>query len=75
MEEKIRRILFNISEEIKTTDTSENLLETGIIDSAEIFTLVTALEKEFGIFIDGEDVTEKNFLSINNIIAFVKSKL
>lgn len=75
MEEKIRRILFNISEEIKTTDTSENLLETGIIDSADIFTLVTALEKEFGIFIDGEDVTEKNFLSINNIIAFVKSKL
>ncbi|MCI8752191.1 MAG: acyl carrier protein [Lachnospiraceae bacterium] len=75
MEEKIRRILFNISEEIKTTDTSENLLETGIIDSADIFTLVTALEKEFGIFIDGEDVIEKNFLSINNIIAFVKSKL
>ena len=75
MEEKIRRILFNISEEIKTTDTSENLLETGIIDSADILTLVTALEKEFGIFIDGEDVIEKNFLSINNIIAFVKSKL
>ena len=75
MEEKIRRILFNISKEIKTTDTSENLLETGIIDSADIFTLVTALEKEFGIFIDGEDVIEKNFLSINNIIAFVKSKL
>ena len=75
MEEKIRWILFNISEEIKTTDTSENLLETGIIDSADIFTLVTALEKEFGIFIDGEDVIEKNFLSINNIIAFVKSKL
>lgn len=75
MEEKIRRILFNISEEIKTTDTSENLLETGLIDSADIFTLVTALEKEFGIFIDGEDVIEKNFLSINNIIAFVKSKL
>ena len=44
---------------------SENFISDGLLDSFDIVTLVAELEENFGISIDGEDVTPENFSSLD----------
>jgi len=55
-------------------DFSENVdfIETGMLDSFDIITLVNALDERFGISIDGVDVLPENFSSIENILELLK---
>jgi acyl carrier protein len=55
-------------------DFSENVdfIESGMLDSFDIITLVNALDERFGISIDGVDVLPENFSSIDNILALLK---
>ena len=53
---------------------SEELFETGILDSFELPDLVSALEKEFGVGIPDADLRPKNFSSIEQIEKYLESR-
>lgn len=48
------------------------LLESGAIDSLELFKLVAHLEDTFGIEIKPEEISPANFASIQMIVALVQ---
>jgi len=52
-----------------------SFLEEGIIDSTGILELVTFLEEEFSITIEDEELVPENLDSINNVTAFLESKI
>ena len=52
-----------------------SFLEEGIVDSTGILELVNYLEEEFEITIDDEDLIPENLDSINNVTAFLNTKL
>lgn len=54
---------------------TQSLLETGVIDSMGVLSLVTWIEQEFGIVVDDEDVVPENLDSIASIAAYVERKL
>ncbi len=51
------------------------LIETGIVDSLGLLTLIEFLETTFGIRISDADVTADNFVSVDSIANFVQSLL
>ena len=67
MREKIISILseFDFNESL-------NFIEEGMLDSFDIINLVTTLDSEFGISIDGMDVLPDNFSSVERIEALLK---
>ncbi len=52
----------------------ESLIENGIIDSTGVLELVTFIEEKYSIEIADEELIPENLDSINNIIAFLKTK-
>ena len=66
MREKIISILKEISPE-NDFKPEDNLIEDGILDSFDIVTLVTSLDEEFGISINGTDILPENFDTISSI--------
>jgi acyl carrier protein len=71
MRETVIRILQDLRPEF---DFSENVdfIHQGMLDSFDVITLVTTLDNEYGISIDGIDIVPENFSSINSIIELVK---
>ena len=63
---RIREILVDIRPE---NDFIEDIdfIEAGMLDSFDIITLVTDLEENFDIRIDGSDILPENFCSIKAI--------
>ncbi|WP_448206188.1 acyl carrier protein [Azospirillum sp. sgz302134] len=55
-------------------DSSESLLETGIIDSTGIMHVVAFLEEHFGIVVEDEDMVADNLESVALISAYVERK-
>ena len=49
-----------------------NFVEEGMLDSFDVINLVTTLDEEFGISIDGTDVLPENFSSIDAIERLLK---
>ena len=45
-----------------------NYIESGMLDSFDVVTLVVNLDEEFGISINGTDILPENFCSIDSII-------
>ena len=70
MREKIVKILSELRPEF---DFEENLnfIEEGMLDSFDVINLVTTLDNEFGISIDGMDVLPENFSSLSSIEALL----
>ena len=52
----------------------ERLLEGGIIDSMGVLELIAFLEKEFGITIRDEDITEEHLGSLRSVSRYVASR-
>ena len=46
---------------------STNFIEEGLLDSFDIVSLVTSLDEEFGISIDGIEILPENFSSVDGI--------
>lgn len=71
MKEKIIKI---IQENRPDIDDIEHALfvEDGLLDSFDIMTLVSDLDKNFGISIDGTDITPENFKDIYAIEELVR---
>lgn len=69
--EKIFDILKEIRPEFDFHD-SENYIEDGMLDSFDLVTLVTALEENYSIKIDGLDIVPENFVNVNTISDLIK---
>ena len=70
MHNKIYLILENIRPEIDFSSTS-NFITEGYLDSFDIVSLVSALDEEFNISIDGTDIIPENFETIDSIYLLV----
>ena len=71
MEEKIWHLLREINEEIPNEATAE-LLNGGYIDSFAIVNIVAALEEEFEVELEAEDIIPENFNTISAIANVVR---
>ena len=74
MREKILKILQDIRPELDFTE-SNNFIEDGYLDSFDMVALVSALDKEYGVSILGEDIVPENFSNIENIIKIINKYL
>ena len=71
MKKKIISILSELRPEFDFNEPL-NFIEEGMLDSFDIINLVTALDSEFSISIDGLDVLPDNFSSVERIEALLK---
>lgn len=56
---------------VSDLELTDNLIETGVIDSLGIQILISFLEKNFSISIADEDLIPDNFETVDAIWAFV----
>ena len=70
MRNKIYLILENIRPEVNFKSTT-NFITEGYLDSFDIVSLVSAIDEEFNISIDGTDIIPENFQTIDSIILLV----
>ena len=70
MKEKILEILQDLRPELDFTE-SNDFIGDGYLDSFDMIGLVSALDKEFGISILGEDIIPENFANLESIINVV----
>ena len=66
MKEKIIEILTEIRPEFDFGNSTDFISE-GLLDSFDIIQLVTALDDEFSVSIDGGDILPENFATIDSI--------
>ena len=66
MNEKILKILSEIRPEFDF-EKSVDFFEDGMLDSFDLVTLVSELEKSFSIQIDGMDIVPENFMNVEAI--------
>lgn len=52
-----------------------SFLDEGIIDSTGILELVAFIETTYGIVVEDEELIPENLDSINNIMAYLKTKM
>lgn len=55
-------------------DPAVSLIESGIMDSTGVLELVEFLENTYSIKIEDEELTPENLETIDNIVAFLKTK-
>lgn len=71
MQEKIADLLKDINGKDRISDFNMDLFENDMLDSLGIAQLVAALEENFNVEIDPEDILPENFSTINEIDALV----
>ena len=71
MKERVLKILNDLRPEFDFSQ-AVNFVEEGMLDSFDVINLVTTLDEEFGISIDGTDVLPENFSSIDAIESLLK---
>lgn len=71
MQEKIADLLRDINGKDRISDFNMDLFENDMLDSLGIAQLVAALEENFSVEIDPEDILPENFSTINEIDALV----
>ena len=70
-------IMSNLSDILKSIrpevdfSTEQNFIEEGLLDSFDMVTLVAALDKTYGISIDGVDIVPENFQNLQTIEALL----
>ena len=71
MNEKILGILKEIRPEFDF-DGVEDFFEEGMLDSFDLVTLVSELDKAFDTHIDGMDIVPENFMNVSAIANLLK---
>jgi acyl carrier protein len=66
MKTKVEKILNEIRPEFDFSTTT-NFIENGMLDSFDVVSLVTMLDKEFNISIEGVEIVPMNFNSVESI--------
>lgn len=69
--EKILEVLKGIRPEYNFAE-SKDFIEDGLLDSFDIVMLVSDLESEYHIIIDGLDIIEENFNSLDAILELIR---
>jgi len=69
----ILAILNNIRPEANFLS-SDNFIEDGLLDSFDMVTLVTELDKAYSVSIDGIDIIPENFRNIDSIKTLLLKK-
>ena len=69
--DKIYEILEEIKPEHDFHD-SENFVEDGLLDSFDVVSLVSIIEEEWNIVVDGLDIIPENFVSVDAISELIK---
>ncbi|MCF6212562.1 MAG: acyl carrier protein [Flavobacteriaceae bacterium] len=69
---KIVKILNEIRPEFDFSEPIDNFIEVGMLDSFDVVTLVTSLDEEFKISIDGVDILPENFATLECIVDLLK---
>ena len=64
-------ILSGIRPEVDFTATQQ-IISDGLLDSFDLVTLVAALDKAYGISIDGVDIVPENFQNLQAIEALLR---
>lgn len=52
--------------------TSDDFIGDGMLDSFDMMTLVSALDKQYGISISGNDIVPENFKNLQTIEALLR---
>ena len=68
--EKIIDILSELHPEIDF-NTTEDLIDDGILDSLDIVSIVAAVDTEFGVVIPAEEIVPENFNSAAALMALI----
>lgn len=71
MNDQILAMLEELRPEFHFND-SEDFVTDGLLDSFDIISLCSMLEKKYGIKVDGLDIVPENFVSVDAIIGLVK---
>lgn len=71
MREKILSILNGLRPEYDFSE-STDFIEDGMLDSFDVVSLVSELEENFGIMIDGENIVPENFSSVEAIESLIE---
>ena len=71
--DKIANILSGIRPEFDFTQ-SQDFIADGFLDSLDVVMLVTELDKQFSISIDGIDIVPDNFKNLDSIKALLEKK-
>ena len=66
MRDRIYEILKATRPEFDFTSSSD-FIEAGFLDSFDVVTIISELENEFNIVVDGLDVIPENFVSVDAI--------
>lgn len=67
--------IIDMLEELKPEQdfsSSNDFIEDGMLDSFDIISLISMLEEEYNIIIDGLDVVPENFSTVESIIELIK---
>lgn len=72
MEDKIIHIIKSINESANIPSVTTDLFASGVLDSFGIAQLIGALEEEFSIEIDPEDILPENFSTVNEIVTLLR---
>lgn len=70
MKERVVEILKEIRPEFEFEGV-ENFFEEGMLDSFDLVSLVTALEAEYKVKIDGAAILPENFANVEAIVALL----
>jgi acyl carrier protein len=69
--ESLQAVLAEIRPEFDFS-TSHDFISDGMLDSFDVVLLVAALDKQFGISIDGREIVPQNFRNLEAISALLK---
>lgn len=72
MREQVIKILSELRPEFDFTQEGVDFIEEGMLDSFDLVSLVSELDQNFGISIDGMDIVSDNFSSVDAIVALLK---
>ena len=53
-------------------DESENFIEDGLLDSFDVVSLITMIEENFQVSIDGMDIVPENFVDYKSILSLIR---
>ena len=58
----------------KNFATADNFFEQGVLDSLDMTALVAALESNYGVFMDVDEIVPENFRNVTAIKAILSRK-
>jgi acyl carrier protein len=69
--EPLRAVLLEIRPEFDFGE-SQDFISDGMLDSFDVVLLVSALDKKFGISIDGREIVPKNFCNFEAMASLLQ---